>query len=437
MATVLRAVALWWGLSQAAPSCPRSGLIMLQAGHRRHRRQAGLMTMWSGSPTTVVGGSCEYANAANSGIGSSAASSPYLAARAYCAADDALYNSGAACGSCWQVAYDGSPATDLGRPGSAVVQIVDSGSAKTFDCHLDVFKAITGASTGIFPITYTPVDCDVQGGPVATVLDGNNAWYTKVIFSNLVQAVVAAELYLAGRTFSMTRVSGATWSASPAGASGPAAFRVVLTSGAEVFFECFDSWPVESGSFCQTNTTSSTSPAPSTSSPATGSKTWAPVDGGENRACRGSSPWDNSPSYYAVEQASSLAACQRLCEARECVGVEFSGQRCELWTEDIESSKELSGFTCLRYAESAVLRPGTFEAVDGAWDRACRGSNPSDNTASYYEVVPQWNLEGCQRLCQQTENCHGIEFSYRRCELWRREIQASLFLQGFSCWRFK
>ena len=64
------------------------------------------------------------------------------------------------------------------RATSPPQQAEDSGSAKTFDCHLTAFKTITGASTGVFPITYEPMDCDAgSGGPVATVLDGNNAWY--------------------------------------------------------------------------------------------------------------------------------------------------------------------------------------------------------------------------------------------------------------------
>ena len=38
--------------------------------------------------------------------------------------------------------------TAIGRPGSAVVQIVDSGSWATFDCHMTVFNKITDYNTG-------------------------------------------------------------------------------------------------------------------------------------------------------------------------------------------------------------------------------------------------------------------------------------------------
>merc|ERR1712150_279841 len=189
---------------------------------------------------------------ASGGVSAPSATSPYVASRAYCAADDGLYQQGATCGACFRVSYDGSKATDNGRPGSLVVQIVDSGSAKTFDCQVDAFEAITGSRTGIIPITYEPVDCETaDDGPVATVLDGDNAWYTKVIFSNLPGAVVSADLTVNGASFSMSRVGGATWKASPAGATGSASFTVTLQDGRSVDFgSCFDTWPVPTGTHC-------------------------------------------------------------------------------------------------------------------------------------------------------------------------------------------
>merc|ERR1719336_2316152 len=188
----------------------------------------GRLTMWSDSPSTIVGASCEYANAALGGVRAPSATSPYVASRSYCAADDALYQAGATCGACFRVSYDGSPATDPGRAGSLVIQIVDSGSAKTFDCQVDAFSQITGARTGVFPVTYEPVVCETDGGAVATVLDGDNAWYTKVIFSNLPAAVLGAEAVVGSSTFPMSRASGATWSASLGGVQGGASFAVTL-----------------------------------------------------------------------------------------------------------------------------------------------------------------------------------------------------------------
>ncbi|CAE7793546.1 EXPA12 [Symbiodinium microadriaticum] len=473
----LRFLACWHALiacvqaKNATCSAQTSGSLMLQARQSTMKSQSqraaadGFMTMWSDSTTTIVGGSCEYANAANGGLGSPAASSPYIASEGYCAVDSTLYSSGGACGSCWRVSYDGSPATDPGVPGSLVVQVVDSGSAKAFDCHLTAFQRITGASTGVFPITYEPVDCDVgSAGPVATVLDGDNAWYTKVIFSNLVSAVMKADLFLGESAFTMSRVSGATWSASTAGKRDAASFSVTLDTGDIIAFRCFDSWPVPTGSSCtgppsistsettqsSTTTTSTTTEEPSTTTrtqastttttttslPA--SKVWNPVDGGEGRACRGSWPGDNSPSYYTVTMAQTLEACQRACELRaECVGVEFSGSRCEIWTrsQGIQSSKALPNFWCLAYS---LPTTGRFVPVDGGSDRACRGATPADNSAEYYRVVGSLrSLEQCQSRCRQTEGCQGVEYSRGRCEVWTRPqgIQASIVLSGFSCWR--
>ncbi|CAE7223056.1 EXPA12 [Symbiodinium sp. CCMP2456] len=306
----------------------------------------GFMTMWSDSTTTIVGGSCEYANAANGGLGSPAASSPYIASEGYCAVDSTLYSSGGACGSCWRVSYDGSPATDPGVPGSMVVQVVDSGSAKTFDCHLTAFQRITGASTGVFPITYEPVDCDVgSGGPVATVLDGDNAWYTKVIFSNMVSAVVKADLFLGENAFTMSRVSGATWSASTAGKRDAASFSVTLDTGDIIAFRCFDSWPVPTGSSCTGVRRRGVFWKPLRDLDPLGR--FVPVDGGSDRACRGATPADNSAAYYrVVGSIRSLEQCQSQCRQTEgCQGVEYSRGRCEVWTrpEGIQASIALSG----------------------------------------------------------------------------------------------
>jgi len=219
---------------------------------------SGLMTMWSDSTTTIVGGSCEYANEANGGVNSPAATSPYISSFAYCAVDATLYENGANCGACYRVSYDGSSATDPGQAGSQIVQIVDSGSAKTFDCQLQAFQTITGSSTGVFPITYEPVDCETSnGGAVATMLDGDNAYFTKVIFSNLASSVEQAELTItpadgSSVSFSMDRAGGATWSKGGlGGVTGSASFSLTLASGNVVTMDsCFETWPVATNQFC-------------------------------------------------------------------------------------------------------------------------------------------------------------------------------------------
>jgi len=435
---------------------PRHALLQVGQAHRKavvlQTEEAwsspGMMTMWSDSPTTLVGGSCEYANAANGGLTSPAATSPYVAALAYCAADDGLYAGGAACGNCYRVSYDGSPTTDPGHPGSLVVQIVDSGSAKTFDCQLTAFQAITGASTGVFPVDYEPVDCETAaGGAAATVLDGNNAWYTKVIFSNLPKAVVAARLAVGSKRFAMSRNSGATWKAQLDGSRGVASFEITLEGGSTLSLApCFQTWPVSTGSSCSGAAAATAAPTPvaststappaaaTTRPPQTWPGPWRPVDGGLGRACRGASAGDNSNSYYMLHMGvATIEACMALCNAEpSCTGLEHKAEtgRCEVWTRAIESSKAVSGYTCLA---------GLWAPVGGGAGRACRGNASGDNSGAYYDLhTGVATLEDCKALCVDEGSCAGVEFraSTGRCELWSRDIGASVAVEGYECLRY-
>ncbi|CAE7219039.1 Ftsj3 [Symbiodinium sp. CCMP2592] len=182
-------------------------------------------------------------------------------------------------------------------------------------------------------------------------------------------------------------------------------------------------------------------------------KVFLPVDGGENRACRGQAPGDNNASYYTVVSGiTSLAACQNECirsRAEACVGIEHSGSRCEVWTRraGIGASIQLTGFTCLSYGTvttttttSTRSLSSLFEPVDGGVDRACRGASIGDNAPENYVVVPGvLNLGDCQYECMQVATCVGVEYSLGRCEVWTRPegIQASLVLSGFTCQRLK
>jgi len=183
-------------------------------------------------------------------------------------------------------------------------------------------------------------------------------------------------------------------------------------------------------------------------------KVFLPVDGGDNRACRGQAPGDNSASYYTVVSGiTSLAACQDECIRSEaCVGIEHSGSRCEVWTRTagIGASIQLAGFRCLSYGAVTTTTTTTtastrslsslFEPVDGGGDRACRGASIADNAPENYVVVPGvLNLGDCQYECMQVAACVGLEYSSGRCEVWTRPegIQASLVLSGFTCQRLK
>jgi len=71
-----------------------------------------------------------------------------------------------------------------------------------------------------------------------------------------------------------------------------------------------------------------------------------PVDGGEGRACRGAGG-RNQPEFYRVRKASTLELCQGLCALTEdCMGIEWSLNRCELWLSPIEASQPVRGFQC-------------------------------------------------------------------------------------------
>eukprot|EP00931_Biecheleriopsis_adriatica_P004358 TRINITY_DN106040_c0_g1_i1.p1 TRINITY_DN106040_c0_g1~~TRINITY_DN106040_c0_g1_i1.p1 ORF type:complete len:1261 (+),score=170.66 TRINITY_DN106040_c0_g1_i1:87-3869(+) len=67
-----------------------------------------------------------------------------------------------------------------------------------------------------------------------------------------------------------------------------------------------------------------------------------------NGACRGASPTDNSPAYYTVSSQSSLDSCMDLCAVSpDCTGVEYgAGGRCEVWSEPIQATQDISGYMC-------------------------------------------------------------------------------------------
>lgn len=208
--------------------------------------------MWSTDPNVARGGSCEYAHAASIAQGNSWMQ-PYLSQSKYCAVDSALYQNGAGCGKCYEISYLGVGGTDPGRAGTERIQVVDSGSAKEFDCVLGAFETITGTNTGIFPITYTEIPC--ESTPVtAVILDGNNAWYVKVLFAGGTTSVSAASITVGSNQWSMDRVSGATWKANLDGTTNQSvSFRIQYSNGAtETLTGCFGgSWPVATSSQCQ------------------------------------------------------------------------------------------------------------------------------------------------------------------------------------------
>lgn len=78
-----------------------------------------------------------------------------------------------------------------------------------------------------------------------------------------------------------------------------------------------------------------------------------PVDGGQDRACRGANPADNNPAYYRINTTITIDECKELCKTQsDCTGIEYSYLRCEVWTrtEGI-SSVLLDGSWCLEVSE--------------------------------------------------------------------------------------
>lgn len=82
----------------------------------------------------------------------------------------------------------------------------------------------------------------------------------------------------------------------------------------------------------------------------------APLDGGNDRACRGSHDNDNSPEHYELHDSiASIYACESLCaHDSACVGIEYNSRwrRCELWKggcfyTGIGATQAREGFTCL------------------------------------------------------------------------------------------
>ena len=136
------------------------------------------MSMWSDTHDILVaykseGSACKFADRKMGGLKAATAQTPYITQKHYCAVNRGLFQNGEVCGQCYRLTYKGDQEQGLGRPGSAVVQIVDSGSWATFDCHMEVFNKITdyNNNTGFFPVSYQEVPCDTSShGPVVGVL---------------------------------------------------------------------------------------------------------------------------------------------------------------------------------------------------------------------------------------------------------------------------
>jgi len=164
---------------------------------------------------------------------------------------------------------------------------------------------------------------------------------------------------------------------------------------------------------------------------------FALADGGANRSCRGANPADDLSSYYTMlplAEAGTLQDCQSFCAATPgCKGLEFSSQGCRVWTrmQGIGATAPASGHQCLRYEP--------FTAAGGGKDRACRGTNPTDESTSYYEFhgpTTAASLDTCKALCIGRSSCRGIEYNSGGCKVWTQQIGATALAAGSLCMRY-
>lgn len=205
------------------------------------------MSMWSETKDTLVaykseGSACKYADREMGGLAAPTAQTPYILSKNYCAVNRGMFGGGEICGACFRLTYKGDHEQGLGRPGSDVIQVVDSGSWATFDCHMTAFHKITDYNTGFFPVTYEQVPCETSaGGPVAGVLH-SDYYISKLVFSNLRYPVKSATLSIGGEKYPLKLVGG-WWHVWTGPAKGSVTFRIVEQNGQEVTISsCFGGW---------------------------------------------------------------------------------------------------------------------------------------------------------------------------------------------------
>ncbi|CAJ1416134.1 unnamed protein product [Effrenium voratum] len=300
-------------------------------------------------------------------------------------------------------AYDNSPSYFEVR----VVQLLQ-------DCQKECLQ--TPQCTGIeFSIGRCEVWTRPEGIEASIALPGFSC-YRAESFATTLTATSSMTSTATFTSFSTSATSTATSTATMTGTSTTVTTDTATTTG----------------TITATSTATSTTPLATTpaSTVPTTDVFFRGIDGGVDRVCRGATSTDNNPAYYDAYTVASLEECQDLCKADSaCIGVEFSGSRCEIWIrpDGIRVTNSAAGFECL---EALVWSP-----VDSGEGRACRGDSPGDNLPSYYEVQVVQSLESCQQLCLASEACQGVEYSPGRCELWSHSIWSSISLANFQCYR--
>lgn len=85
----------------------------------------------------------------------------------------------------------------------------------------------------------------------------------------------------------------------------------------------------------------------------------------------------------------------------------------------------------------ASARTSDWAAVDGGFDRGCRGRDYSDKQASYFEIYHHvQTLKACQDLCVGAAvTCTALSFvqENKTCEIWSHEVASTVRLDGGLC----
>jgi len=218
--------------------------------------------MWANNDA-LIGAQCEYANAPVNSI-TDPMLPGYLRKGFHCAIGDSNpgFGKGEHCGKCYRIESlsDSGKGGTPGKKGSAVVMVSNGGAggAAHFDCIMESFQAITGARTGIFPVTFEHVTCDdIQGGPVVINWADKNAFYCKMMFENIGGwgHLNSVELCLNGRSCKKLNLfAGATWTGCPQGTAGSTLWKFTQVSpkgGSEtITCSCSGAWPWNTGHRC-------------------------------------------------------------------------------------------------------------------------------------------------------------------------------------------
>lgn len=218
--------------------------------------------MWS-TNDALLGAQCEFANAPINSLTDPILPS-YLRNGFHCAIGDAnpAFGQGQNCGACYKITSTSDSGTGgtPGHAGSATIMVSNGGAGgpSHFDCIMEGFQQMTGATTGVFAMTFEQSTCDdITGPPIAINWADQNAYYCKMMFENIGGwgSLAGVQLCLNGNQCgNMQRAGGATWTGCPQGTANSVTIKFTQTSpsgsNATKDCSCPGSWPWPTGHQC-------------------------------------------------------------------------------------------------------------------------------------------------------------------------------------------